>query len=185
MLEGALAHYQYTGKRQFLDVMIRYVDCFMHHFGPNSDQLHGYPGHPELELAVLRLYAVTYDPKHLAFGKYLLEARGVKREDQNGQHYFVYECKVRQDEVLPSTMESLDDQSYNQSHLPLHEQDAILGHSVRAFYLYTAAADLGGKFLDDAKRMWADAVDNKMYATGGLGTEPRVSLTPSVHVDQS
>jgi DUF1680 family protein len=64
--------------------------------------------------------------------------------------------------------------SYNQSHVPLHEQDAILGHSVRAFYLTTAAADLGGEYLEDAKRLWQDAVDHKMYATGGFGTEPRV-----------
>ena len=64
--------------------------------------------------------------------------------------------------------------SYNQSHVPIHKQDTILGHSVRAFYLYTAAADFGGQFLEDAKRMWTDAVDRKMYVTGGLGTEPRV-----------
>lgn len=68
--------------------------------------------------------------------------------------------------------------SYNQSHLPLHEQDAILGHSVRAMYLTTAAADLGGEFLDDAKRLFADAVDRKMYVTGGFGSEPRVSAPP-------
>lgn len=71
--------------------------------------------------------------------------------------------------------------SYNQSHLPLHDQDTILGHSVRALYLTTAAADIGGEFLDDAKRLLADAIDHKMYVTGGLGTEPKVSrsvLTP-------
>ncbi|WVR07709.1 hypothetical protein IAU60_004751 [Kwoniella sp. DSM 27419] len=132
--------------------------------------------HPELELAVLRLYSVTQDPKHLEFGKYLLSARGVQREDQNGKSYFVYEAECRHDEVIPHTMDS-----YNQSHAPIHEQDAILGHSVRAFYLYTAAADLGGAFLEDAKRLWSDAVDNKMYATGGLGTEPRVSFSPVPH----
>lgn len=70
---------------------------------------------------------------------------------------------------------------YNQSHLPIHEQNAILGHSVRAFYLYTACADLGGEFLQDAKRLWADAVDHKMYVTGGLGTEPKVSQESSTH----
>lgn len=68
------------------------------------------------------------------------------------------------------------DGRYNQSHAPLHEQDTILGHSVRALYLTTAAADLGGKFLNDAERLFMDAVDHKMYATGGLGTEPGVSF---------
>ncbi|KAJ9097606.1 hypothetical protein QFC21_004640 [Naganishia friedmannii] len=173
LLEGALSHFQYTGSRRFLDVMIKYVECFMRHVGPKEGQLHGYPGHPELELAVLRLYAVTQDPKHLAFGQYLLAARGVKREDQGGNHYFVHEARVRDDALHYHTMDSLEDQSYNQSHLPLHDQNAILGHSVRALYLTTAAADLGGEFLDDAKRLFKDAVDSKMYVTGGFGSEPR------------
>lgn len=64
--------------------------------------------------------------------------------------------------------------SYHQAHLPLHDQDNILGHSVRALYLTTAAADLGGEFLDDAKRLLSDCVDHKMYATGGIGSEPRL-----------
>ncbi|KAG8875545.1 hypothetical protein FRB97_005014 [Tulasnella sp. 331] len=175
LLEGALAHHHYTGSRQFIDVMIKNVDCFIKHFGPEPDQLHGYPGHPELELATMRLYAVTKDPKHLAFAKYLLSARGVKRDDQDGKTYFVHEADTRKDLVHGLTMDGLDDrgQTYNQSHLPLHDQNAILGHSVRAFYLTTAAADFGGPYLDDAKRLFNDAVDNKMYVTGGFGTEPR------------
>ena len=64
---------------------------------------------------------------------------------------------------------------YSQSHLPLVEQETIEGHSVRALYLTTAAADFGGEFLEVAKRLWDDAVDKKMYATGGLGSRPRVS----------
>lgn len=46
---------------------------------------------------------------------------------------------------------------------------------MRALYLTTAAADLGGEFLEDAHRLWTDAVDKKMYATGGIGSRPRVS----------
>ena len=65
------------------------------------------------------------------------------------------------------------DARYSQSHLPLHDQDNILGHSVRALYLTTAAADLGGAFLEDAKRLLADTADHKMYQTGGIGSEPR------------
>ncbi|KAK8861777.1 hypothetical protein IAR55_002600 [Kwoniella newhampshirensis] len=172
LLEGALAHHHYTESRQFLDVMIRYVECFMKAFGSGKDQLHGYPGHPELELAVLRLYNLTHDPRHLEFGRYLLEARGVKREEYGGETYFVHEAEVRKDPITSFNLSSTKDMAYNQSHLPIHDQDAILGHSVRAFYLYTACADLGGGFLEDAKRLLTDAVDNKMYVTGGFGTEP-------------
>jgi DUF1680 family protein len=65
---------------------------------------------------------------------------------------------------------------YSQSHLPLIDQETIEGHSVRALYLTTAAADFGEEFLGVAKRLWDDAVDKKMYATGGLGSRPRVRL---------
>jgi len=82
------------------------MDCFIAHFGPGEDQAHGYPGHPELELAVLRLYAVTKDPKHLEFGRYLLEARGVSREDQGGESYFPHEAKPRHEDFLPTTMDA-------------------------------------------------------------------------------
>jgi DUF1680 family protein len=63
---------------------------------------------------------------------------------------------------------------YSQSHAPLIDQETIEGHAVRALYLTTAAADFGEEFLGVAKRLWDDAVDKKMYATGGLGSRPRV-----------
>lgn len=91
-------------------IKTQYIDCLMRHIGPAQGQLHAYPGHPELELAVLRLHAITKDPRHIAFGKYLLEARGVKRDDQGGDHYFVYEARRREDELHYHTMESLEDQ---------------------------------------------------------------------------
>ncbi|KAL7424687.1 hypothetical protein Q5752_000371 [Cryptotrichosporon argae] len=175
LLEGALAHYHYTGSRKFIDVMIKNVDCFMRHVGPDEGQLHGYPGHPELELALLRLYAVTRDPRHERFALYLLEERGTRRPEQGKDgRYFVHEAEVRDDHVHPLTMESLKDVSYHQAHAPLTEQQDILGHSVRAFYLLTGAADAGGPLLDAARRLWTDAVDAKMYVTGGFGTEPRI-----------
>lgn len=143
-------------------------------FGPLPHQLHGQGGHPELELAVLRLYDVTQDKSHLDFATYLLASRGVKQPDQNHKTYYVWEAEDRRkDLTVGSTMDSVRDVWYHQAHAPLHDQETILGHSVRAFYLITAAADIGGDLLEDAKRLWTDAVDNKMYVTGGFGSEPR------------
>ncbi|WVF71045.1 hypothetical protein IAT40_005842 [Kwoniella sp. CBS 6097] len=173
LLEAALAHHHYSGSRQFLDIMLKNVECWMRDIGPNEGQLHAYPGHPELELAMLRLYARTRDPRHFEFGKYLVTERGKKREDLGGDSYFVYERKRRNDPHHGLNMDHVDDITYNQAHAPLDEQDSIIGHSVRAFYLTTAAADLGGDALTYAKRMWDDAVDNKMYVVGGFGSEPR------------
>lgn len=173
LLEGALAHYHFTGSKRFLDVMIRNVDCFMREFGSEKGKKHGYPGHPELELAVLRLYDVTKDPKHLAFAKYLLEARGVPQADQDNQTYFLYEAEQRKDPNFPTTFTSINDVAYMQAHAPIVEQTDVLGHSVRAFYLLTAAADTEGRLHDASRRLWDIGVDQKMYVTGGFGSEPR------------
>ena len=88
------------------------VNLFMSTFGPHPDQLHGYPGHPELELAMLRLFAVTRDPRHLDFARYLLEERGQKREDQSEMTYFDWEAKERRmNLVYGHHMASWDDQT--------------------------------------------------------------------------
>ncbi|WWD18867.1 hypothetical protein CI109_103322 [Kwoniella shandongensis] len=174
LLEAALAHHRYTGSRKFLNIMLKYIDLLMKTFGPAKDQRHGYPGHPELELAVLRLYSETKDPRHYTFGKYLVSARGRKEPDLGNRPFFVWEAEQRKDTFYHAAMESLEDGRYHQWHAPLHKQDSILGHSVRALYLVTAAADLDGQLLEDAKRLWTDCVDNKMYPTGGAGSVPDI-----------
>lgn len=73
--------------------------------------LHGYPGHPELELAVMRLYQTTKDPEHLAFAEYLLSSRGQPRQDQGGESFFIYEAKQRADEVVPHTLDNIYSQT--------------------------------------------------------------------------
>lgn len=81
----------------------------MNQFGPENNKKHGYPGHPEIELAVLRLYQVTRDQRHLDFAFYLLSERGVTREDLGNKQYYVWEAEQRGDEVYPATMDSLGD----------------------------------------------------------------------------
>jgi len=81
----------------------------MANFGPEPEKKHGYPGHPEIELAILRLYRVTQNPKHLEFAHYLLNERGVTRDDLDKSRYYVWEAKQRGDEGVPGTMDSLED----------------------------------------------------------------------------
>ena len=127
LLEGAIAHFEYTGSPKFLNVMIKvsapiprdgsahadsqqYIDLLMKTFGPDPGQLHGYPGHPELEFAVLRLYAITKDPRYLEFGQYLLSERGVSRSEQGDEPYFVWEAKQRRhDPIFPNHNNSVED----------------------------------------------------------------------------
>ncbi|ORX39552.1 hypothetical protein BD324DRAFT_614130 [Kockovaella imperatae] len=174
LVEAALAHHHYTGRADFLNAMIRYVDLLSATFGPGKRQRHGYPGHPELELAVLRLYSRTKNPKHYAFAKFMLEARGTSESDLGDKTFFVWEAEQRRDTYFHRTMSDIRDGRYHQWHAPLHDQTAILGHAVRAMYLLTAAADMEGDLHNDAKRLWTDAVDNKMYVTGGIGSVPEI-----------
>ena len=59
LIEAAVAYYYATGKRKFLDIMCRYADHIARRFGPGAEQSHGYPGHPELELALVKLARAT------------------------------------------------------------------------------------------------------------------------------
>jgi DUF1680 family protein len=88
--------------------MIKNVECFARALGPKDDQLHAYPGHPEFELALMRLYALTQDPKHLEFAEYLMSERGRKRSEQGNEPFFVYEAKeLRKDMVTSHNMDSI------------------------------------------------------------------------------
>lgn len=63
-------------------------------FGPGGDQKHGYPGHPEIELALLRLYKRTKNDEYLQLARYFIEERG-NPKGTDGQHYYDVEAKAR------------------------------------------------------------------------------------------
>lgn len=70
-----------------------------------------------------------------------------------------------------SVKEGLDD---NQDRLPLKEHDRIIGHAVRANYLYAGVADLCLETEDAAltevlHKVWNSLVTQKLYITGGCG----------------
>lgn len=76
MVEGAVAYYQATGKRNFLDIAIRYADCVCKNIGEGPGQKRVIPGHQIAEMALVRLYTVTGDKKYLDQAKFFLDARG-------------------------------------------------------------------------------------------------------------
>jgi DUF1680 family protein len=166
-LEGALAYYHATGKRRLLDLMLRYVDHINETFGPGDNQKHGYPGHQEIELALIKLYRETGDLKHLRLATYFIDERG-----KTAPHYFDVEARARGADPKDYWAKTYE---YNQSHKPVREQTKVVGHAVRAMYMYAAMADLAG-LTDDPSLMracealWTDAVGKKMYVTGGFGS---------------
>ncbi|MBE5809216.1 MAG: glycoside hydrolase family 127 protein, partial [Clostridiales bacterium] len=167
LLEAAVAYYQVTGKRKLLDAMIRYMDYIDTVLGPEEGKLKGYPGHPVLEMALMRLYDITKDPKHLKMAKYFVDQRGqsplfFKDEDERNHNKFYWDRSYFQ-------------YQYYQAGKPVREQMDAEGHSVRAMYLYSGMADVaresGDQTLVEAcKRLWKSTVQKRMYVTGAIGS---------------
>jgi hypothetical protein len=146
MIEGAVAYWQATGKRKFLDIACRYADVACREVGPNPGQACVVPGHQIAEMAMARLYLATGEKKYLDFAKFLLDYRG-KTEIKN---------------------------SYSQSHQPVVEQNEAVGHAVRAAYMYAGMADVAALTGDESyikaiDAIWDNIVTKKLYITGGIG----------------
>ena len=150
MVEGAIAHYQATGKKNFLNIAIKYADCVCREIGPNKGQLVRVPGHQIAEMALAKLYLVTGDQKYLDEAKFFLDMRGkTARKD-----------------------------AYSQAHKPVIEQDEAVGHAVRAGYMYSGMADVAALTGDSAyiraiDKIWDNIVNKKYYITGGIGATSR------------
>ena len=153
MYEAAVAHYQVTGEKSFLDVATRNADLICDVFGPGKRT--DPPGHQEIEIGLCKLYRTTGDGKYLDQAKFFLDQRG--REGNRGPNG---------DNGLYGT--------YAQDHVPVIEQTTAVGHSVRAAYLYTGMADVAAltgnmEYVRAIDAIWKDVVDTKLYITGGIG----------------
>ena len=146
MLESAVAHFQATGKRNFLDIAIRYADCVCREVGSNPGQVCVVPGHQIAEMGLCKLYLVTGDRKYLNQAKFFLDMRGkTSRKD-----------------------------SYSQAHIPVIEQDEAVGHAVRAGYMYSGMADVAAltgdsSYIKAIDKIWENITFKKYYITGGVG----------------
>ena len=168
MLEAAVAYYHATGERKLLDVMIRFVDLIDSLFGREEGKLKGYPGHQEIELALMKLYEITGDEKHVNLASYFIEERG--REP----NYFheEYEKRGRVSHWPDFFKNGL---AYNQAHKTVREQSVATGHAVRAVYMYSGMADLARKQNDESlarvcRTLWDNVTEKQMYITGGIGS---------------
>ena len=153
LIESAVAHYQATGKRTFLNVAIKNADLICKTFGAEEGKIHRPSGHPIVEMALCKLYKVTGKKAYLDMAKYFVEETG--------------RCT---DGHKPSM--------YSQDHMPILQQEEIVGHAVRAGYLYSGVADVAAltgdqAYFDALCRIWNNMASKKLFITGGMGSRPQ------------
>jgi len=155
MIEAAVAHYQATNNRAFLDIAVKLADLIQKTWGPGPEQLKISPGHQEIELALVKLGRATGEQKYLDLAKFLLDCRG---------HY-----------RRPANVKSAFPDSYYSNEVPLTNLTHAVGHSVRTGYMLSGMTDIAALFGDQGyakavDAVWADTVGTKLYLHGGIGS---------------
>ena len=145
LFEAASAHYQATGKRNFLNIALKNADLLDQVFGPGKRN--DAPGHEIVEMGLVKLYRITGEKKYLNLAKFFIDSRGKENDPKK---------------------------AYSQDHKPLIRQDEAVGHAVRAGYLYSGVADVAALTGDSAylaaiDKIWDNTVSKKLYITGGIG----------------
>ena len=173
LIEAGVAYVQATGKTRLLEIVCKLADHIAHVFGPGEQQLHGYPGHPEIELALLRLYEQTAETRYLELTRYFVEQRGTQ------PHFYDIEYEKRGktshwNTYGPAWM--VKDKAYSQAHVPVALQTTAVGHAVRFVYLYAGVAHLARLSQDQEKRevcqrLWENMTQRQMYITGSIGSQ--------------
>lgn len=167
MLEAAVAYYRATGKRKLLDVMIKFVRHIQERFGAEEGKIRGYPGHEELELALVKLYEETGDEEHLKLAKFFIDERGQSPK-------FFDEEAARDGRGLGWVRSIYEDGAYYQAHKPVREQKEAKGHAVRACYLYSGMADVARETEDESLKaacetLYKNITRRQLYITGQVG----------------
>lgn len=173
LIEAGVAYVQATGKTRLLEIVCKLADHIAHVFGPGEQQLHGYPGHPEIELALMRLYEQTAETRYLELTRYFVEQRGTQ------PHFYDIEYEKRGktshwNTYGPAWM--VKDKAYSQAHVPVALQTTAVGHAVRFVYLYAGVAHLARLSQDQEKRevcqrLWENMTQRQMYITGSIGSQ--------------
>ncbi len=169
LIEAAVAYADATGKTKFLDIACRLADLIDSIFGDGEDQCKGYPGHEEIELALIRLTEKTGEARYAKLAKHFIDQRGASPS------YFQGELDRDPTTRYPWGDGPLAGMRYFQADKPVRQQEAAYGHAVRACYLYSGVADVARvcgdeSLFEHAKRMFANIAGRRMYVTGAIGS---------------
>ncbi|MBQ6838049.1 MAG: glycoside hydrolase family 127 protein, partial [Clostridia bacterium] len=155
LMEAAVAYYEATGKKLLLDIMCKYADYIEKAFVKEKTAKFVTPGHPEIELALVKMYEVTGEKRYLDLSKFFVDNHG-----DNDVDGLVYNgCRI----------------TYNQDECAVRDRKTAEGHCVRALYLFCAMADIAYYYDDKelfaaAERCFENIVNKRMYITGATGS---------------
>lgn len=157
LFEAAVAHFQATGKRTLLDVACKFADHLEARFGDADGKRLGYGGHPEAELALVKLARATGERRYFELARHMVENRGAK-------------LFAREHGIPPEQYDGV----YWQDDVPIREHREIKGHAVRAGYLMAGVTDIVAETGDEGLRrmlgrVWRNTTEKRMYITGGIG----------------
>ncbi|WNH09284.1 glycoside hydrolase family 127 protein [Thalassobellus suaedae] len=151
LYEAAAVHYKATGKRNFLDIALKNADLMVNTFGDGEHKISAVPGHQIIETGLIKLFQITGKEDYINLAKYFLDNRG------NPHNHKLFG-------------------PYSQDHIPVVQQDEVVGHAVRAVYMYAAMTDIAAIKKDSlyasaVDKLWNNMVSKKMYVTGGIGAK--------------
>ena len=155
LFEAAAAYYEITGQDRFLKAMCKFADYIEKVFKAQKSAAFTTPGHPEIELALMRLYKATGEKRYADLVKYFIDEHGSHLEERN---YIEWGTEYS-----------------NQDEMPIRDRETAEGHCVRALYLMCGAADVAYEYGDDGlkkacERVFNNIVNKRMYITGGVGS---------------
>lgn len=147
LFTAACLHKRITGKDSFMDIAVKTADYLEHLYAEAMESGEVQTAVcPSHYMGLAEMYRTTGDQRYLRLAKQAVELRD-------------------------SVKNGMDD---NQDRIPLKEHDRIIGHAVRANYLYAGVADLcleedNEDYQKVLHKVWRSLVDKKIYITGGCG----------------
>ncbi len=173
LFEAAVALKENFDDDRLIGVARKAVACIKSSYGP--DKKPGFCGHPEIEIALHRMTEVTGDLQFAELADWMIDIRGNRPSP--------FEPEIADPELQTMfraanaliVKNGLYDGAYAQDDKPIREQTQIVGHSVRAAYLYAAAAMSSARRQDDdlfnaVHTIWENLTEKRMYITGGIGS---------------
>jgi uncharacterized protein len=145
LMTAACVHYRATGKTSLLNIAKKAADFLIGFYATATPELARNAICPSHYMGLTELYRTTNEKKYLDLVIHLINIRG--------------------------TVEGTDD---NSDRAPFRAMNKVVGHAVRANYLFAGVADVYAEtgdatLMNTLNKMWNNVINTKMYVTGGCG----------------